>query len=207
MAVWRIRSAGRHRQTRDCLVLERVFRPFLLLHVNRYAGLEHALGGGGGAYDRRSVVVKGVVSEWRREAPAVRRCLRSVLEALLREVRSRRLVVWRARTASLNNREEPSCGCVVAVSRGRQRRRRRRARGRGRRRQAPHRAAPFGKAIAARAHDERRALARGHGPARHRRGVRRSRRRRQRRRRRGGARAARVARGARSRTRCGARAR
>lgn len=59
------------------LVMERVFCPFMLLHVNRYAGrsLQGAEGGGGAG----SLVAKGVKSMWRQAAPVVSRTLQVLL--------------------------------------------------------------------------------------------------------------------------------
>ncbi|KAK3281175.1 hypothetical protein CYMTET_11024 [Cymbomonas tetramitiformis] len=77
--------------TRDCLprglrlTFERVLCPFLLLHVNRYAG--RALDPPSGSkVPPPWLLVKGVKSEWRLSPPFVRRALTAVLQAaLLRE--------------------------------------------------------------------------------------------------------------------------
>lgn len=58
------------------LVSERLLAPFLLVHVNRYAGVCRS------GHDE-ALLIKGVRSEWRREAPVVRRCLRAVVAAIL----------------------------------------------------------------------------------------------------------------------------
>jgi DNA polymerase delta subunit 1 len=60
--------------------LERVMRPFLLLHVNRYAGCEFSQAG-----ERGALHVKGIKSAWRQSAPFLRRLLLRCLELMLVE--------------------------------------------------------------------------------------------------------------------------
>eukprot|EP00803_Ostreobium_quekettii_P009207 evm.model.scf_772EXC.4 EVM.evm.TU.scf_772EXC.4 scf_772EXC:31453-42840(-) len=64
------------------LAMERVFCPFMLLHVNRYAGRSFQGGEGGG---EGALVAKGVKSMWRQAAPVVSRTLQGALQRILME--------------------------------------------------------------------------------------------------------------------------
>ncbi|KAF5833190.1 DNA polymerase family B-domain-containing protein [Dunaliella salina] len=69
------------------LRFENVFKPFLLLHVNRYAGRSFA-NAQQAAMDctppePSQLKVKGVKSMWRQSAPIVQNCLQGVLERML----------------------------------------------------------------------------------------------------------------------------